>query len=74
MLREAFPEARCRRQVPFRQYFADFASHRYKLIVEADGGQHRPDTDAVRTGTIRSRWLSRVALLEQRYPRGIPEA
>ena len=39
-LREGFPEAKFRRQVPFGAYFADFASHAAKLIIELDGGQH----------------------------------
>ena len=39
-LRQAFPHERFRRQVPIGPYFADFASHGAKLIVEVDGGQH----------------------------------
>lgn len=39
-LREAFPTWHWRKQVPLGPYFADFCSHRAKLIVEADGGQH----------------------------------
>jgi len=39
-LREELPAARFRRQVPMGPYFADFASHRARLIVEVDGGQH----------------------------------
>jgi very-short-patch-repair endonuclease len=39
-LREAFPHAKFRQQVPMGSYFADFCSHGAKLIVEADGGQH----------------------------------
>lgn len=52
LLREAFPEARFRRQVPIRQYIADFASHRAKLVIEADGGQHDEDSDAMRTSVL----------------------
>jgi very-short-patch-repair endonuclease len=52
LLREAFPEARFRRQVPIRQYIADFASHRTKLVIEADGGQRRDESDAERSATI----------------------
>jgi very-short-patch-repair endonuclease len=50
-LREAFPTARFRFQVPMGRYFADFCSHGAKLIVEADGGQHVIDAerDATRT-------------------------
>ena len=52
LIRAAFPEARFRRQVPLRSYIADFASHREKLVVEADGGQHRAEQDADRTAAI----------------------
>ena len=39
-LREAFPAARFRRQVPLGPYCADFASHGAKLVVELDGSGH----------------------------------
>ncbi|MBS0479990.1 MAG: DUF559 domain-containing protein [Proteobacteria bacterium] len=39
-LREAFPEARFRHQVPFGCYHADFCSHGAKLIVEIDDATH----------------------------------
>jgi very-short-patch-repair endonuclease len=52
MLRESFPEIRFRRQVPIRQFVVDFASHRAKLVVEADGGQHEVAVDAARTAII----------------------
>jgi very-short-patch-repair endonuclease len=52
MLRSAFPEWRFRRQVPFRQYIADFASHRARLVIEVDGGQHGVAEDAPRTAII----------------------
>lgn len=50
-LREAFPHARFRRQVPIGPYFADFLSVRLKLVVETDGGQHAgaADHDVART-------------------------
>ncbi|MCA1748702.1 MAG: endonuclease domain-containing protein [Parasphingopyxis sp.] len=50
-LREKLPQAKFRRQVPLGRYFADFASHRHRLIVELDGGQHaeRAEQDAART-------------------------
>lgn len=54
LLRAAFPDQRFRRQVPIRQYIADFASHRAKLVIEADGGQHNDKVDAKRTQTIQS--------------------
>lgn len=52
LLRSAFPEWRFRRQVPFRQYIADFASHRARLVIEVDGGQHSEEVDAPRTAII----------------------
>jgi len=52
MLREAFPDARFRRQVPIRHYIADFASHSATLIIEVDGGQHNVESDAARTAVI----------------------
>ncbi|MFX8899280.1 DUF559 domain-containing protein, partial [Acinetobacter baumannii] len=39
-LREAFPGARFRRQVPVGPYIADFLSFGARLVIEADGGQH----------------------------------
>ncbi len=39
-LREAFPHAKFRFQVPMGRFFADFFSHAARLIVEVDGGQH----------------------------------
>ena len=32
-----------RRQVPIKNYIADFACHAAKLVVELDGGQHFSD-------------------------------
>jgi very-short-patch-repair endonuclease len=54
LLRENFLEARFRRQAPIRHYFVDFASHRARLVVEVDGGQHGVEKDAERDGIIRS--------------------
>jgi very-short-patch-repair endonuclease len=54
LLREAFPEARFRRQVPIRNYIVDFASHRAKLVIEADGGQHNEEADADRTSVLKA--------------------
>jgi len=39
-LRTVLADARFRCQVPFGPYYADFASHRCRLIVEVDGSQH----------------------------------
>jgi very-short-patch-repair endonuclease len=52
LLREGFPDARFRRQVPIRSFIADFASHRARLVIEVDGGQHCAQRDAKRTGLI----------------------
>ncbi|WP_439484589.1 endonuclease domain-containing protein [Blastomonas fulva] len=53
-LRENFPAARFRRQVPIGPYYADFLSFRAKLVIEVDGGQHDLQTeyDAARTRFI----------------------
>ena len=52
ILREGFPDHHFRRQVPIRHFIADFASHRAKLIIEVDGGQHGESVDAARTANI----------------------
>ena len=52
LLRTVFPDWRFRRQVPIRQYIADFASHRARLIIEVDGGQHNEEIDAPRTAVL----------------------
>ncbi|WP_309612080.1 DUF559 domain-containing protein [Sphingomonas sp.] len=50
-LRLSFPDHHWRKQVPFAGYTADFCSHRHKLIIEVDGGQHAETSeyDATRT-------------------------
>ncbi|MGY4397720.1 very-short-patch-repair endonuclease [Sphingomonas sp. UYAg733] len=50
-LRETFPAAKFRFQVPMGRFFVDFCSHSAKLIIEADGGQHAiaTENDASRT-------------------------
>ena len=55
-LREAFPAARFRFQVPFGPYHADFCSHGAKLIIELDGDTHATtaDYDAARTRFLNS--------------------
>src|SRR5205085_11572796 len=52
LLREGFPDARFRRQVPIRSFIADFASHRVRLVIEIDGGQHSEEQDSGRTRLI----------------------
>ena len=48
LLREAFPEGRFRRQVPIPHFIVDFASHRARLVIEVDGGQHADGADLAR--------------------------
>ena len=52
LLKENFPETRFRLQVPLRHHIADFASHRLKVVIEIDGGQHSVEKDARRTAEI----------------------
>ena len=48
-----------RRQVPIKNYIADFACHSAKLAIELDGGQHYSDmgeqADAARSAVIEAR-------------------
>ena len=53
-LREAFPKAKFRYQVPYGPYFVDFLSFSAKLIVEVDGGQH---SEAATYDAARTRFL-----------------
>ena len=52
LLRAQFADARFRRQVPLGFAIADFASHRARLVIEIDGGQHGGAADAARTAMI----------------------
>ncbi|WP_294011239.1 DUF559 domain-containing protein [Sphingomonas sp.] len=52
LLREQFSGFHFRRQVPIRHFIADFASHRAKLIIEVDGGQHETEADAPRSASM----------------------
>lgn len=52
LLKDHFPQARFRFQVPLRHYIADFASHQLRIVVEIDGGQHTDEVDAKRTADI----------------------
>jgi very-short-patch-repair endonuclease len=52
LLRESFAEQHFRRQVPIRHFIVAFASHRAKLVIEVDGGQHSECADAARTAVI----------------------
>jgi very-short-patch-repair endonuclease len=53
MLKEHFHDWHFRKQVPLRHFIADFASHRAKLVIEVDGGQHNEAKDLPRTQVIR---------------------
>jgi very-short-patch-repair endonuclease len=52
ILLEAFSDWHFRRQVPIRHFVADFTSHRAKLIIEVDGGQHATEVDAPRSAIL----------------------
>jgi very-short-patch-repair endonuclease len=52
LLRANLPGAHFRRQVPIRNFVADFASHGLKLVIEVDGGQHGGVADNERTMLI----------------------
>lgn len=60
LLRTNFPQAHFRRQVPIRNCFADFASHRLRLVIEVDGGQHGGKRDEERTRLIEAEGYSVV--------------
>ena len=40
------------RQFPIGPHIADFACRAARLVIELDGGQHSPEIDAPRTGSI----------------------
>ncbi|WP_114951027.1 endonuclease domain-containing protein [Sphingosinicella terrae] len=52
LLRANFRDMHFRRQAPIRRFFADFVSHRARLVIEVDGGQHGGEKDRRRTRTI----------------------
>lgn len=54
LLRSAFPDWHFRKQVPIGRHVADFASHRGKLVIEVDGGQHGEARDANRTRVLQA--------------------
>ena len=54
-LRENFPQAKFHRQQPLGPYFADFASHAARLVIEIDGGQHG---EAIAYDEARTRFLN----------------
>jgi len=52
ILRECFPDARFRSQVPMLSYTLDFCSHRERAAIEVDGGQHGGPRDIERMRAI----------------------
>jgi len=46
-----------RRQAPIGRYFADFASHGRKLVIEVDGGVHERLDDVILRDAERQRWM-----------------
>jgi very-short-patch-repair endonuclease len=51
-----FKEHHFRRQATIGRFFCDFASHKLRLIVELDGGQHADNSaDAKRTALLQSK-------------------
>jgi very-short-patch-repair endonuclease len=50
-----FKQHHFRRQATIGPYFADFASHKLKIVIELDGGQHSDNaTDERRTSYLAS--------------------
>jgi very-short-patch-repair endonuclease len=52
LLRGNFPDEHFRRQVLMREFTADFACHRARLIIKVDGGQHGGAKGDARTRLI----------------------
>ena len=52
MLRAHFGDWRFRRQVPIAHAICDFASHKARLVIEVDGGQHGGADDTQRDAMI----------------------
>jgi len=44
-----FKQHHFRRQATIGPYFADFASHQLRIVIEVDGGQHSHTSDETRT-------------------------
>lgn len=52
ILRRNFAQWRFRRQVPLGHAIADFASHKARLVIEVDGGQHGTEADLARDAML----------------------
>jgi len=50
-------DANFRRQAPIGRYFADFASHGAKLVIEIDGGVHERLAEVQLRDVERQQWL-----------------
>ena len=60
-----FKQYHFRRQATIGPYFADFASHQARIVVEVDGGQHSGSTsDEARTRYLEAKGYRRAAILE----------
>ncbi len=61
-----WPKAHFRRQVKIGNYFADFLSHNFKLIIEVDGSQHFEPEGLVRD-EMRTAYLNREGFQVLRF-------
>ena len=53
----SFAGTHFRRQATIGPFYADFACHRHKLIIEVDGGQHN-DPHHAEKDALRTAWLN----------------
>ncbi len=49
-----FMNFKFKRQLPIGRYIVDFVCLEYRLIIEADGGQHNDETDQLRDAWIKA--------------------
>lgn len=49
-----FMNLKFKRQLPIGRYIVDFVCLEYRLIIEADGGQHGDETDHLRDAWLKS--------------------
>ena len=56
-----------RRQAPIGPYFADFASHGRKVVIEVDGGIHERIAEVAARDLERQRWLEGEGYLVLRF-------
>jgi very-short-patch-repair endonuclease len=56
-LRRAFPDSHFRRQAPVGPFFADFASHDARIVIEVDGSQHML-SQKINSDLVRSSYLA----------------